>query len=140
MAEHPLFQSGFYGLAWGAPVSRLDFWLAKDSSWSHRSSMGERKDGGHVVEVHNKNRDYYLEFTEKDQFCLVNYISDQKDLDSVLSLLTRNCGVPDKSELTDGNFENKMWWVENDSVNLEIQLLVTKNNYSLSVSNRNIRP
>ncbi len=68
----------------------------------------------------------------------MNYISERGDLDSVSAMILRYYGEPDKSERVNGNFENKIWQVEGDSVSLEIQLLITRNDYSLKVLNKNI--
>lgn len=132
------FRRGCYSIAWGIPAAALDTLVRKDSSWSRISWVLNSRTDGKIVVVRRKGRDYYLEFTERDKLFSMNYISERGDLDSVSAMILRYYGEPDKSERVNGNFENKIWQVEGDSVSLEIQLLITRNDYSLKVLNKNI--
>lgn len=130
--SHP-FSRGFYAIPWGAPASAIDSLAAKDTAWTKISGVANLESNGSIVVVKRNEREYYLEFDSQNRFFMMNYISDQKDLDTVRYRLHRYYGNPDRSEKSNDNFQDQIWHIDSDSMQLEIQLLVTPKQYAFKV-------
>ena len=135
--EYP-FQCGCYSITWGVGAAAMDSLAKRDSSWSKVSSITNSKTNGTIVVARHKGREYYLDFTESDKFYSMNYMAGRTDLDSVSVMIQRYYGEPDRSDRPNGHFEGKLWSIVGDSVNLQIELLITNENFSLKVLNKNI--
>jgi hypothetical protein len=138
VTEQYPFRNGCYSLAWGLGAASIDSLVQRDSSWSKISSVTNSQTNGMIVVARRKHCDYYLDFTENDKFYAMNYIAERSRLDSIAALLRSYYGEPDRLERSGDDYENRIWSILGDSVNLQIELLTTKKNYSLKVVNRNI--
>jgi len=135
------YHRGFATIYWGAPSAAVDSLIHSDSTFKTISKVGNSKTRGLIVVLQQENRDYYLEFNDRDQFFSMNYIAE-KDykgaLDSARILVERNYGPPDRIDDNGATYQNHIWNVMADSLSLEVQLLVTAKSYSLRVTNKDL--
>lgn len=130
------FLQGFENIPWGGSSVLADSLVRRDSAWTKVSSIVRSQTRGPMVVVSRSSRDYYLEFDERDRFFRFSYIAPKDDLDSVEQLIARYYRAPASWDKSNPNFENKIWIAETDSVALEIQFLITKDQYALKIANR----
>jgi hypothetical protein len=129
------YRSGFSGIRWGDSPACVDSLVKRDSTWQITSSIEPRADRGSTVVLSRGSRDYYLEFSRMNRFHTFNYIATRDDLDSLMKHLIESYGTPDREQRKEHAFEDRLWYVEDDSVALTIQLLVTEHRYALRITN-----
>lgn len=130
------YGDGIGGLKWGSPASKIDSLAASDSLWKKISMVENSFDGGTIVVAAHDKREYYLEFDTKDRLQMISYIADTTDADTVEKRLTLFYGEPKRKY--DASYMELNWKAETDSVNLEIQMLITRKQYALKVLNKKI--